>query len=213
MSSKKRQDQYTAGLVSKPFWFYEYKAYVNELLNGSSADEIRSSAFEKHLFSAAKEYRVKEILNCVSRRVTQFDQDWQELFGQQSVMVQRMMVLLSIMADDKLFFTFMYRVYRDKLIVGAESLESSDVLAFFRLMQNESEESGEKREFKRTKAVVDQFFRNVEHFCKDYIKKDFKAQLNCLILQDSKGKQVVFDISEVYGGFVQKRIEEFVRGN
>ena len=136
MSSKKRQDQYTAGLVSKPFWFYEYKAYVNELLNGSSADEIRSSAFEKHLFSAAKEYRVKEILNCVSRRVTQFDQDWQELFGQQSVMVQRMMVLLSIMADDKLFFTFMYRVYRDKLIVGAESLESSDVLAFFRLMQN-----------------------------------------------------------------------------
>ena len=80
MSSKKRQDQYTAGLVSKPFWFYEYKAYVNELLNGSSADEIRSSAFEKHLFSAAKEYRVKEILNCVSRRVTQFDQDWQELF-------------------------------------------------------------------------------------------------------------------------------------
>jgi len=45
-----------------------------------------------------------------------------------------------IMADDKLFFTFMYRVYRDKLIVGAESLESSDVLAFFRLMQNESEE-------------------------------------------------------------------------
>lgn len=76
--------------------------------------------------------------------------------------------------------------------------------------RKQSKESGEKREFKRTKAVVDQFFRNVEHFCKDYIKKDFKAQLNCLILQDSKGKQVVFDISEVYGGFVQKRIEEFV---
>lgn len=76
--------------------------------------------------------------------------------------------------------------------------------------RKQSKESGEKRELKRTKAVVDQFFRNVEHFCKDYIKKDFKAQLNCLILQDSKGKQVVFDISEVYGGFVQKRIEEFV---
>lgn len=75
--------------------------------------------------------------------------------------------------------------------------------------EGKSSASGEKREFKRTKAVVDQFFRNVEHFCKDYIKKDFKAQLNCLILQDSKGKQVVFDISEVYGGFVQKRIEEY----
>ena len=29
MSSKKKQDQYSAGLVSKPFWFYEYKAYVD----------------------------------------------------------------------------------------------------------------------------------------------------------------------------------------
>ena len=51
--------------------------------------------------------------------------------------------------------------------------------------RKQSKESGEKREFKRTKAVVDQFFRNVEHFCKDYIKKDFIAQLNCLILHDS----------------------------
>lgn len=140
MSSKKKQDQFTAGLVSKPFWFYEYKAYVNELVNGSTAEEIKRYAFEKHLFSAAKEYRVKEILNCVSRRVTQFDRDWQELFQQQSVSVQKIMVLLSIMADDKLFFTFMYGVYRDKLIIGAECLEAGDVLAFFRLMQNESEE-------------------------------------------------------------------------
>ena len=34
----------------------------------------------------------------------------------------------------------MYRVYRDKLIMGAEQLEVSEVLSFFRLMQNESEE-------------------------------------------------------------------------
>lgn len=140
MSSKKKKDQFSAGLVSKPFWFYEYKTYVNELVKGHSADEIKEYALQNNLFSAAKEYRIKEILTCVSRRVLQFDQEWLEVFTQQSVTVQKMMVLLSIMADDKLFFTFMYRVYRDKLIMGAENLEASDVLSFFRLMQNESEE-------------------------------------------------------------------------
>lgn len=140
MSSKKKKDQFSAGLVSKPFWFYEYKTYVNELAKGRSADEIREYALQNNLFSAAKEYRIKEILTCVSRRVLQFDQEWLDVFTQQSVTVQKMMVLLSIMADDKLFFTFMYRVYRDKLIMGAEYLEASDVLSFFRLMQNESEE-------------------------------------------------------------------------
>lgn len=140
MSSKKKKDQFSAGLVSKPFWFYEYKTYVNELVKGRSADEIKEYALQNNLFSAAKEYRIKEILTCVSRRVLQFDQEWLDVFTQQSVTVQKMMVLLSIMADDKLFFTFMYRVYRDKLIMGAEHLEAGDVLSFFRLMQNESEE-------------------------------------------------------------------------
>ena len=140
MSSKKKQDQYSAGLVSKPFWFYEYKAYVDELVKGYSIDEIREHALQNNLFSAAKEYRIKEILTCVSRRVLQFDQEWRDIFTRKSASEQKIMVLLSIMADDKLFFTFMYRVYRDKLIMGAESLESGDILSFFRLMQNESEE-------------------------------------------------------------------------
>ena len=110
MSSKKKKDQFSAGLVSKPFWFYEYKAYVNELAKGCSADEIKEHALQNNLFSAAKEYRIKEILTCVSRRVLQFDREWLDIFTQQSVAVQKMMVLLSIMADDKLFFTFMYGV-------------------------------------------------------------------------------------------------------
>ena len=76
--------------------------------------------------------------------------------------------------------------------------------------RKQSKAGGEKDEVGRTKAVVDRFFRNVEHFCKDYINKDFNTQLNCLILQNSKGKQVVFNISEVYASCVQGSIEEFV---
>ncbi|MBN2921593.1 MAG: hypothetical protein JTJ28_18550 [Lactobacillus sp.] len=76
--------------------------------------------------------------------------------------------------------------------------------------RKQSKASGEKDEAGRTKAVVDRFFRNVEHFCKDYIKKDFNVQLNCLILQNSKGKRVIFNISEVYASCVLESIEEFV---
>lgn len=140
MSSKKKSDSFSAGLVSKPFWFYEYKLYVEELAKGCSADEIRERALRDNLFSAAKEYRIKEIVSCVSRRAQLFEPSWQMLFTQQDVSNQRIMALISIMADDKLFFTFMYRVYRDKLIMGAENLETADVISFMHIMQNESEE-------------------------------------------------------------------------
>lgn len=140
MSSNKKTDRFSAGLVSKPFWFYEYKLYVGELVKGYSDAEIKERALQENLFSAAKEYRVKEIITCVSRRAQLFDTSWQELFTQQDVANQRIMVLLSIMADDKLFFTFMYRVYRDKLIIGSENLEAADVISFMHVMQNESEE-------------------------------------------------------------------------
>ena len=140
MGGMKDKERFSAGLVSKPFWFYEYKTYAEQLNKGYTAEEIKAQALQMNLFPAAKEYRVKEILSCVSRRVMQFEPEWRDLFMQQSVSVQKLMVLLSIMADDKLFFVFMYRIYRDKLIIGADCLEASEVLSFFRLMQNESEE-------------------------------------------------------------------------
>ena len=73
MSSKKKQDQYSAGLVSKPFWFYEYKAYVDELVKGYSADEIREHALQNNLFSAAKEYRIKEMCSRIQSQASQVE--------------------------------------------------------------------------------------------------------------------------------------------
>ena len=81
MGGMKDKERFSAGLVSKPFWFYEYKTYAEQLNKGYTAEEIKAQALQMNLFPAAKEYRVKEILSCVSRRVMQFEPEWQDLFS------------------------------------------------------------------------------------------------------------------------------------
>ena len=72
MGGMKDKERFSAGLVSKPFWFYEYKTYAEQLNKGYTAEEIKAQALQMNLFPAAKEYRDKEILSCLSRRVMQF---------------------------------------------------------------------------------------------------------------------------------------------
>ena len=55
--------------------------------------------------------------------------------------------------------------------------------------RKQSKESGEKREFKRTKAVVDQFFRNVEHFCTNPPYTSLISNTTCFPFESCNIKQ------------------------
>ena len=59
MGGMKDRKALSAGLVSKPFWFYEYKTYTEQINKGYTAEEIKAQALQMNLFPAAKEYRVK----------------------------------------------------------------------------------------------------------------------------------------------------------
>lgn len=74
----------------------------------------------------------------------------------------------------------------------------------------QSKESGNKDERGKTRAVVDRFFRNVEHFFREHINRDFEEKLNNLVLRDSYGEKAVINISELYAELLQRGIEESI---
>ncbi|MBU5481556.1 hypothetical protein [Blautia sp. MSJ-19] len=74
----------------------------------------------------------------------------------------------------------------------------------------QSKEGGSKDERGKTRAVVDQFFRNIERFYREYINEDFREKLNNLVLRDSDGEEVVISISELYAELLQRSIEESI---
>ena len=122
---------YSAGLMSQSFWFVEFKKLVSLKQAGLSYDEIKKRVVKENLFGATKEYRAVRMSGYLITRLKTMDDALMELFGVSSLDTQKLINLLMVLANDRLFFEFIYEVYREKVQLGAAYLERSDVNAFF----------------------------------------------------------------------------------
>lgn len=130
---------YSAGLVSQSFWFVEFKRCLLLLKEGNSLDSIKSLVAHDNLFGAPNEYRAKRMCGYLSRRIRHIDSEALELFFSSDLATQKLINLICVIYDDRLFFEFINEVYRDKIILGAEYLETSDARSFFNNKEVQSE--------------------------------------------------------------------------
>lgn len=133
------RQEYSAGCVSKPTWFLEFKKFVKLLNDGKNYEDIKRLSIEENVFSASTEYRAKQIYNGVSKRVMLLPKEFLKLFSHVDLAAQKMIVLIAMLELDKLFFEFVYEVYREKLILGMEEIMDSDINIFFKNKQSQSE--------------------------------------------------------------------------
>lgn len=134
------ESAYSAGLISQSFWFIETKKVLKLVYEGKTEDEIKHLCIEENLFGASKEYRAKRIYGYIWKRVKHLDNKLVELFCESDLATQKLINLIAILRSDRLFFEFVYEVYREKIILGVPTLEDSDVNIFFgnKETQNES---------------------------------------------------------------------------
>lgn len=137
--------KYSAGAVSKGFWFQEFKKY-NLLLNKGLKDkEIKKMQEEENILLApSKEYGEK-MINEVSKRTRALSKEIYTMFSNLSVSDQKILNILGIMMTDRLFFEYMYEVYRDKIITGNLKFDDSDTRIF---LKNKSEQSEKVSNYK-----------------------------------------------------------------
>ena len=133
-------DIYSAGLMSQSFWFIEFKKVVKLISNGKSDEEIKSICIEENLFGAAKEYRAKRMCGYILNRAKMLDQTMTDLFLNSDLNTQKIINLIAILKGDRLFFEFMYEVYREKVILGLPNIEDTDLKVFFSKKEAEHEE-------------------------------------------------------------------------
>ena len=130
---------YSAGLMSQSFWFLEFKKAVRLKQEGLDYDEIKKKCVEENLFGAAKEYRSLRMAGYIINRVKAMDDRMVELFCSSDLATQKLINLIAILRTDRLFFEFVYEVYREKIILGVECMEDADVNAFFTRKEAQSE--------------------------------------------------------------------------
>lgn len=141
---------YSAGLMSQSFWFLEFKQTVKLRQAGMDFEEIKKRCVEENLYGAAKEYRARRMAGYIISRVKQMDEKLIDLFCTSDLATQKLINLILILCSDRLFFEFVYELYREKAIIGAGVLDDSDSKAFFTKKESQNEEiSGWKDTTKR----------------------------------------------------------------
>ena len=123
--------KYSAGLMSQSFWFVEFRQYLRLKKENISDDEIKRRITEENLFGAPNECRAHRIGNYLSARAGRMSQEELVLFFACDITSQKLINLICIMRNDRLMFEFINEVYREKVMLGAETIDLSDGRAFF----------------------------------------------------------------------------------
>lgn len=123
--------KYSASIISTSFWFLESKKVAELILEGYSKDEILNTALEDNIFQVETERRIRDITNTAYRRLKSFPEEVLEYFVRVDVNSAKVFVLISILKSDRLFFDFMYEVFREHIILGDLTLKNKDYEMFF----------------------------------------------------------------------------------
>lgn len=163
---------YSAGLISQSFWFLEFKKAVKLRQEGMAHSEIRKKCIEENLFGAATQNRTTRMAGYIVNRLKAMDDTLIEIFMSSDLATQKLVNLITILRTDRLFFEFAYEVYREKVILGIETIEDSDANVFFTRKETQSDIiAGWKESTKK-------------HLRSNYL--NFMADANLLTLHEKK---------------------------
>ena len=125
------EQNYSAGIMSQSFWFNEFRQLLKLKRENCEPDEMTKRVIEENLFGAPNEYRAKRIYGYLINRVSVVEKELSDLFFSSDLATQKLINLIAVLRGDRLFFEFLYEVYRDKIILGEKTLELSDGKIFF----------------------------------------------------------------------------------
>jgi hypothetical protein len=133
-------EKYSSGLVAEAFWFVEFKKIIKLRHEGKAWDEIKDLCINENLLGISKEYRALRNYGYLKSRVDVLDEGLIEIFLNADLNNQKIINLISIAKKNRLFFEFLYEVYREKVQLGVPELTAGDINIFFKNKRNQNED-------------------------------------------------------------------------
>lgn len=131
--------EYSAGAVKLSFWFMEFRKVVSLLSEGKQLEKIKQLNKAENIFGAPTKDRAEKIYNTVAARISCLPPSFYSIFMESDIATQKLFALAGVMANDTLFFDFVYEVIREKMILGSNEYTDSDVRIFFKNKQVQDE--------------------------------------------------------------------------
>ena len=117
--------QYSASAIKYSLWFVETRETAR-MLTEHSPEEVRNTVIEQNIYQQKDRSRTINEYGCIIRRLEAIPENLKALLLKTDVSTAKLIVLISAMASDRLFFELMHDVYRRKLHLGEEELKDSD---------------------------------------------------------------------------------------
>lgn len=133
-------EKYSSGLVSESFWFIEFRKIIKLKHEGKTWDEIKDLCLTDNLLGISKEYRAKRNYGYLKNRIDALDTGLIEVFIHADLNTQKIINLIAIAKKNRLFFEFLYEVYREKVQMGAPELTESDINIFYKNKQGQDDD-------------------------------------------------------------------------
>lgn len=131
--------EYKSTIKSRPFFFKESKKTAALMVQGFKDIEIKNKSVNNNIFQANTETRRREISSVVLKRLHALDDYLLEKLAQGNAQTSKIIVLVSIMKTDRLFFEFMSEVFREKIIIKDYNISDADLNIYFQRKCEQSE--------------------------------------------------------------------------
>ena len=130
--------KYSAGIVSSSFWLYESKTTAEYLLDEISKKELIELSLSENIYQVDSVRRAKIMAGNLFTRFNGFSEELLRYFISADSNSSKLFVLIAIIKNDKLFFEFMYEIFREHIILGNFNIKDSDLDIFFMNKSNQS---------------------------------------------------------------------------
>lgn len=132
------EQQYFSNLTREPYFYYELKQVARLTLAGLSPVEIGTKIKDENLFQCTTNKGINRLLSATHKRVAVLDEIMLNLLVHGSLNTSKLVALIAIMKTNRLFMEFIEEVYLEKVRLGEQELEPSDIRIFF---NNKAEQS------------------------------------------------------------------------
>lgn len=123
--------EYSAGLTSKLFWMQEARKTASYMMKGYDKTAIRAIAWKENIYQVKAEYRAYEVLNGTYRRLSILPEEVLATIVNCDIETAKIINLISILLDSRLFYEFMHEVFCEKIRLGEKELTDRDLNVFF----------------------------------------------------------------------------------
>lgn len=130
---------YSAGMVSKVFAFVETRKTAELMNQGYTEEEIIEKVKEENIYQLRAEERKLRTYRYIKDRLNALPEEAVKMLPTLDADNAKILVLIGVMKTDQLFFEFVYEVYRNKVILGENTIDNRDLNQFFDDKINQSE--------------------------------------------------------------------------